>query len=438
MGSVTGKVKGPWTLEEIRATEGELRLHGMVHKIRDMGSFAFVMLRTSRHVLQCVLSQEQLNLLENLREGYSVRVTGTVHLDERAAYGFEIRLTGVEVLSRFAEASPVPLNKRRTNLSIDTSMEYRPAALRDPRVRAIFKVQEALSRAFSLFLTSQGFTEIHSPKIVAAGAEGGSTLFPLTYFDRKAYLAQSPQFYKQAMVPVFERVYEIGPVFRAERHNTSRHLNEYTSMDFEMGFIESFTDIMEMECGYLHFALNLLANEYAEELRILGAKLPAIGDIPSIRFMDAKEMMAQKYGRKITTYSDLDPQEEALICRWAVEEKGSEFVFVTHYPMSSRPFYTMDDPEDPNCTLSFDLLFRGLEITSGGQRVHDYDEQVAKLERFHMNVADFESYLMTHKYGTPPHGGLGLGLERLTMQLLGLDNLRWAALFPRDMSRLVP
>ena len=438
MALITGEIQKPLTLEEIRAAAGPLRLCGVVHKIRDMGSFAFLMLRTGRYVLQCVLPQERLNLLENLHEGYSVRVEGAVRQDERANYGFELVVSAVEVLSRFAEPSPVTLNKRSSNLSIDASMEYRPAALRDPKMRAVFKVQEALSRAFALFLSGQGFTEIHSPKIVAAGAEGGSTLFPLAYFDRKAYLAQSPQFYKQAMVPVFERVYEIGPVFRAERHSTSRHLNEYTSMDFEMGFIESFTDVMNMECGYIHYALRLLQKEYAEEIKLLGVKVPAIKDIPAIRFMDAKRMMQEKYGRKIGSYADLDPQEEGLICRWAEEEMGSEFVFVTHYPTGARPFYTLDDPEDGNYTLSFDLLFRGLEITSGGQRVHDYNEQVAKMERIGLDPADFESYLMTHKYGVPPHGGLGIGLERLTMQLLGLDNVRWAALFPRDMGRLVP
>jgi nondiscriminating aspartyl-tRNA synthetase len=409
MASVKGSARPLPTIEEIKASRGEVRLHGMVHRIRDMGTFAFLMLRTGRFVLQCVVAEDVKHILHEVHEGFGVRVTGKVFEDGRANYGFEVRLSAVEVLSRFAEPLPVPVNKLKSNISIEASLEYRPAALRHPAMRAAFKIQDGLSRAFREYLTGLGFTEIHSPKIVATGAEGGSNIFKLQYFDRKAFLCQSPQFYKQALVPVFERVFEIGPVFRAERHNTSRHLNEYTSMDFEMGFIESFTDIMDVECGYLKYALALLA-----------------------------KMFSEHYGHKVASYADLDPQEEALICRWAQEEHGSEFVFVTHYPTSARPFYTMEDPDDPEVTLSFDLLFRGLEITSGGQRVHDYEAQVAKMKRCGLDVDDFAGYLMTHKYGAPPHGGLGLGLERLTMQLLNMDNVRWAALFPRDMNRVEP
>jgi len=438
MASVSGMAKPLPTILELKKSQGEVSVCGLVHRVRDMGTFAFLMLRTGRHVLQCVVAEDVKHIIHEVHEGYGVRVTGKVFADERANYGFEIRLSAVEVLSRFAEPLPVPVNKRKSNISIEASLDYRPAALRHPAMRAAFKVQDGLSRAFREYLTSLGFTEIHSPKIVASGTEGGSNLFRLQYFDRKAYLSQSPQFYKQAMVPVFERVFEIGPVFRAERHNTSRHLNEYTSMDFEMGFINSFFDVMDVECGYLKYAFALLEREYAEELSLLGIKLPKIDTIPAIRFMDAKKMMTEKYGHKVTSYSDIEPAEDGLVCRWAQEEFGSEFVFVTHYPTPARPFYVMEDPADPEITLSFDLLFRGLEITSGGQRIHDYDMQVAKMKRLGMDPEDFKGYLMLHKYGAPPHGGLGLGLERLTMQLLGLDNVRWAALFPRDMNRVEP
>lgn len=438
MALVSGNTLPLPTIDEIKAVKGEVTLTGMVHRIRDMGTFAFVMLRTGRYVIQCVVADDTMRLLEDVHEGYGVKVRGLVNMDSRANYGFEVRLNAIDILSRFAEPLPVPVNKKKSNISIEASLDYRPAALRHPAMRAAFKVQDALSRAFREYLTSKSFTEIHSPKIVAAGAEGGSNIFKLQYFERKAFLCQSPQFYKQAMVPVFERVYEIGPVFRAERHNTSRHLNEYTSMDFEMGFINGFEDIMEMECGYLKYTLDLLEREYTEELKLLDVKLPKITEIPAIRFMDAKEMISKRYGLKISSYADIDPQEEVLICKWAEEELGSEFVFVTHYPTASRAFYTMEDPADPEFTLGFDLLFRGLEITSGSQRIHDYHEQVAKMKRLGLDVDDFEGYLMTHKYGAPPHGGLGIGLERLTMQLLGFDNVRWAALFPRDMGRLTP
>ena len=207
-----------------------------------------------------------------------------------------------------------------------------------------------------------------------------------------------------------------------------------------MGFIDGMFDVMNMETGLLRYTLDLLQREYAEELRVLDVKMPRIGKdgIPAIPFHEAKAVLESKYGRKITSYNDIEPQEEVLLCQYAEEELGCPFLFVTHYPTSARPFYVMEDPENPEVTLSFDLLFRGLEITSGGQRIHDYDMQVAKMRRMGLDPADFEGYLMTHKYGAPPHGGLGLGLERLTMQLLGLDNVRWAALFPRDMNRVEP
>lgn len=240
------------------------------------------------------------------------------------------------------------------------------------------------------------------------------------------------------MAGVFERVFEIGPVFRAEKHATPRHLNEYTGLDFEMGYIDSFYDVIEMEAGYLRHAMELLAEEYAGELELLGAELPAADRIPCLRFDDAKRLAAERYGGRSRDPYDLEPEEEARIGRYAKEELGSDLVFVTHYPSKKRPFYAMDDPDAPRYTLSFDLLFRGMEVTTGGQRVHGYAEQLAKLEARGMDPADFESYLMIHKYGMPPHGGLGIGLERLTMQLCGLDNIRHASLFPRDRTRLDP
>lgn len=260
----------------------------------------------------------------------------------------------------------------------------------------------------------------------------------MSYFGEQAYLAQSPQFYKQAMVPVYERVFEIGPVFRAEKHNTQRHLNEYTSMDFEMGFIDGFEDVMQMETKVLQNIMAVLKADYAPQLAALHVALPDVTRIPAVRFDEAKRMVSEKYGRAIRDPFDLEPEEEQLISRLFAEEYGSEFVFVTHYPSKKRPFYAADDPEDPRYTLSFDLLFRGLEVTTGGQRIHDYDTQVAKMLKKGMNPEDFAGYLMIHKYGTCPHGGLGLGLERLTARLLGENNVRETCLFPRDQQRIEP
>ena len=295
-----------------------------------------------------------------------------------------------------------------------------------------------MCRSFREFLYSQGFTEVHTPKIGSKGAEGGSSLFKFSYFHKPAILEQSPQFYKQIMVGVFDRVFETGPVFRAEKHNTRRHLNEYTSLDLEMGYIDSFMDICAMETGFLRYTMELLKKEYAKELKILGIRLPGTDKIPCVRFTEAKELVSEKYRRKIKNPFDLEPEEEELIGRYFKEEYDSDFVFVTHYPSKKRPFYAMDDPEDERFTLSFDLLFKGLEVTTGGQRIHDYNMLTGKLERRGMSREGMEQYLDTFKYGMPPHGGLGIGLERLTMQLLGEDNVREACLFPRDMNRLEP
>ena len=436
---VTGENRKLTTYREI--AEGGLNnrpviLHGAVHALRDMGGVAFLTLRLARGAVQCVCAPGMLP--EGLCEECCVELSGVLRDEPRAPGGFEIAAEEITVLSRPAAPMPVALSKRGLGLHLDTELALRPAVLRHERERAVFKLQEGLVRAFRDYLTEEGFTEIHTPKIVHAGAEGGSNIFRLDYFGKKAYLAQSPQFYKQTMVGVYERVFEVGPVFRAEKHATPRHLNEYTGLDFEMGYIGSFYDVIEMETGYLRHAMALLAKEYAGELALLGVDLPSADKIPCLRFDEAKALAAERYGCQIRDPYDLEPEEEIRIGRYAREEFGSDFVFVTHYPSKKRPFYAMDDPDDPKYTLSFDLLFRGMEVTTGGQRVHEYAAQVAKMEGRGMDPAGFESYLMIHKHGMPPHGGLGIGLERLTMQLCGLDNIRSASLFPRDRTRMEP
>ena len=336
------------------------------------------------------------------------------------------------------EMMPLAISKWKLNTSLEAKLNYRSISLRNIRERAKFRIQEGLTRAFRDFLYSQKFTEIHTPKIGAKGAEGGANIFKLEYFHRPAVLAQSPQFYKQMMVGVFDRVFETAPVFRAEKHNTKRHLNEYTSLDFEMGYIDGFEDIMAMETGFLQYAMELLKKDYARELKVLCVELPDVSQIPAVKFADIKEIVAEKYNHKMRNPFDLEPEEEVLIGRYAKEEWGSDFVFVTHYPSKKRPFYAMDDPEDPRYTLSFDLLFRGMEITTGGQRIHDYKMLTDKITARGMTEEGMEQYLATFKHGMPPHGGLGIGLERLTMQLLGEDNVRETTLFPRDLSRLEP
>ncbi len=425
-------------LREEKRLGSQVRVNGAVHSIRDMGEVSFVILRKREGILQCVLEEGGPVPRKELKEGQTVEAEGVLARDPRAPGGVEVRLEKVRILSEPEKALPLPAGKWKLNTSLEAKLNYRNASLRNIRERAKFRIQEGIVRGFRDYLYSQGFTEIHTPKIGARGAEGGSNIFKLDYFHRPAVLAQSPQFYKQMMVGVFDRVFETGPVFRAEKHNTKRHLNEYTSLDFEMGYIESFEDLMEMETGFLQYMLALLKREYEEELRILDLSLPEAEKIPAVRFDQAKELAAKKYQRPIRNPFDLEPEEEHLIGTYFKEEYGADFVFVTHYPSKKRPFYAMDDPEDPRFTLSFDLLFRGLEITTGGQRIHEPEKLREKIAARGMSEEGMEQYLSAFEYGMPPHGGLGIGLERLTMMLVGEDNVRETTLFPRDLSRLEP
>lgn len=440
---VTG-VRRSETLELSRLLEGDLiggtvKVNGAVHVIRDMGTVAFIILRKREGLVQCVYEEGVSKFdLKDVREADTVEVSGVLVQSEKAPGKMEIRLETLKVLSEPAAPMPLAIAKWKLNTSLEAKLNYRPISLRNIRERARFKIQEGLVRGFRDFLYGQGFTEIHTPKIGARSAEGGANVFRLDYFHRPAILQQSPQFYKQMMVGVFDRVFETGPVFRAEKHNTKRHLNEYTSLDLEMGYIEGFEDLMGMETAFLQYTMDLLQREYAQELRILKIELPKTEQIPAVRFDEIKRLVAEKYGRPVRNPFDLEPEEEALISRYAKEEWGADFVFVTHYPSKKRPFYAMDDPQDPTFTLSFDLLFRGMEITTGGQRIHDYHSLLEKMEKRGMTEEGMEQYLSAFRHGMPPHGGLGIGLERLTMKLADEDNVRETTLFPRDMSRLEP
>ena len=443
MDYITGfKEKDTMEISELLA-EGMLgrtvKVDGAVHVIRDMGEIAFIILRKREGLLQGVYEEGITRFdLKDLREGFTVEITGTLAESDKAPNGIEIRIIEIKVLSEPAESMPLPVNKWKMPTSLEAKLNYRPISLRNIRERAKFKLQEGIVRGFRDFLYGEGFTEIHTPKIGAKSAEGGANLFRLEYFHRPAILHQSPQFYKQMMVGVYDRVFETAPVFRAEKHNTKRHLNEYTSLDFEMGYIDGFEDIMAMETGFLQYTMQLLEKEYARELQILGITLPRTDVIPAVRFDEIKQLVSEKYERKMRNPFDLEPEEEVLISQYAKEEWDADFIFVTHYPSKKRPFYAMDDPEDTRYTLSFDLLFRGMEITTGGQRIHDYHKLLEKMETRGMTEEGMEQYLSAFKYGMPPHGGLGIGMERLTMKLVGEDNVRETTLFPRDLSRLEP
>lgn len=437
---LSGDVKEELEVSElINHMDEKISLNGYIYKIRLMSDFAFVIVRTKRDLIQCIYNSEYCKQsIKDIKENSCVKIIGEVVKEERSKVGYEIRLLDITILSSPVEEYPVVINNKKIDASLDTILDYRVITLRNDKERAIFKIQEGILNGAREFLRKQLFTEIYSPKIVYAGAEGGANIFKLNYFGKEAYLAQSPQFYKQMMVGVYERVYEIGKVYRAEKHDTSRHLNEYIGLDFEMGFIESFIDIMEMETKMLQYMMQYLKTHNEKELSLLHIILPDFTSIPQITFKEAKELVATMYKREITDYYDFEPEEEKLLCEVIKKSTGSEAVFVTHYPTKKRPFYAMEDPNNNEYTLSFDLLFRGLEITTGGQRIHDYKQQVDKMLKRDMNPELFESYLMLHKYSVPPHGGLGMGIERFTMCLLNKANIRETSLFPRDIKRLEP
>ncbi len=426
-------------------TGRSVTLHGMVQRIRRLGWGAFIVLRRHDGMVQCVMGSEgNEEILEAVSEEQAVRVTGTVKeagIKDVSIHPRDVELgvESLEILQRPAERAPVDLTKKILDLHIDTNLDLRPLSLRHPGERARLRVASVLGELFSDFLRRSGFTEIHTPKICSAGAEGGANIFGVDYFGEKAFLAQSPQFYKQMGVAVYERVFEVGPVFRAEPHQTTRHINEYTSLDFEMGFISGQEDVMALEAAFLRWAFPRLAEACGYELELLGADVPDIPEsIPCMTLGEAHAMAGEELGSDFSAEPDLEPAEERALCARMAEDAGSGLVFVTHFPSEKRPFYAMDDPGEPGLTLSFDLLFRGLEVTTGGQRIHDYGRQMEKMERFGLDPGDFAGYLQAHKYGLPPHGGLAIGLERLAARLLGVENIRLTSMFPRDVKRLTP
>ncbi len=421
--------------KQLAAYVGEsVALQGWVHNLRTLGgNLAFLMLRDRSGMVQCVLEGD---LVRSIPSESVVEVFGRVVSAPSGAS--EVHASSVRVLSAAESPLPFELNKKELKPGLETLLDHRVLSMRHPKVHAVFTVQAALVGAFREYLAGQGFTQIFTPKIVATGTEGGSNLFSVDYFERKAYLAQSPQFYKQMMVGAgFERVFEIAPVYRAEEHNTSRHLNEYTSLDVEMGFIQSEEDLMDLETGLLRHMFNRVAEQCESELALWGVTVPAVGEIPRIPMAEAQEIVERRYG-KLSAGGDLDPEGERLICQYVGETGRPAMVFVTRYPREIRPMYAMPAPEDPTLTASFDLLMNGLEVTTGGQRIHQAAMLIESMQARGLNPESFASYLEVFRFGMPPHGGFAIGAERLTARLLGLSNVREATAFPRDRTRLAP
>jgi nondiscriminating aspartyl-tRNA synthetase len=401
---------------ELAAHSGEqVTLAGWVHAKRDLGSVAFVVLRDRAGLAQVVLDEP----LE-LQPETVVEVDGTAVAAPQAPAGFELHAPVFRVLATPATPPPVELRRQVLKETLPTLLDHAPLALRHPRQRAPFEIAAAALHGFRTVLDGLGFTEISTPKIVASATESGANVFGLDYFGRRAFLAQSPQFYKQTMVGVFERVYETGPVFRAEPHDTARHLSEYTSLDAELGFIRDHFDVMAVAREVVAGMIEAVSERAASAVELLGSEIPEVpAEIACVHFAD-------------TGVDDVDlaPADERRLC----EEHG-EFVFVTGYPTAKRPFYTHPEPGRPQYSNSFDLLFRGLEIVTGSQRLHRYEDYVAALDG---ETAPYEGYLQAFRYGMPPHGGFALGLERWVARLVGANNIRETTLFPRDLTRLTP
>ncbi|MBF8194489.1 aspartate--tRNA(Asn) ligase [Nonomuraea sp. K274] len=399
---------------------------GWVHRRRRLKSVSFLIVRDRTGLAQ-VVSGGDLPPEESV-----VEVTGTVTASTAAPGGFELVAPEIEVLSEPCGAPPFDLYRPALTASLPTILDHAPVALRHPLLRAPLEISAASVAGFRETLDGLGFTEIHTPKIVASATESGANVFGIDYFGRRAYLAQSPQFYKQAMVGVFERVYEVGPVFRAEPHDTVRHLAQYTSLDAELGFVRDHRDVMAVLREVVAGMLESLRARAGSALDVLGVVPPSVpAEIPAVHFADAQRLTG-------SDEPDLSPAHERLLSEWAVREHGSEFLFVTGYPMAKRPFYTHPDPARPGYSNGFDLLFRGLELVTGGQRLHRYDDYVAALAQRGESTEAYEGYLQAFRYGMPPHGGFALGLERWTARLTGAANIRQTTAFPRDLHRLSP
>lgn len=422
-----------------------VQISGRVISLRDHGKMLFIDLCDRTGPVQCFMpaSHEQFADAQKISKESILALTGKVQerpeKNRTEGQNGDIEFV-IELMTVLAKARELPFDIE-ADLNLDTRFDYRPITLRRMRDRALFRIQSCITNAFREYLIGQDFTEFQAPGIVGGDAEGGAEVFPVEYFDKRVSLATSPQLYKQILVGVHERVFSIGEVFRAEKHSTSRHLNEYTSMDFEMGYITDHTDPMHILEGCMRHVVKKVAADMRQEMETLEATVPTVPDnsFPCMKLKEAQKILTEQYNMPCEGEPDLTPEHERMLCEHALKEHQSDFIYVTHYPTAKRPMYAYEDEDDPGYTKSFDLLFRGVEISSGGQRVHDYDTLMRKIREKlpNMNLEEtFGFYLQAFKYGMPPHGGMGMGLERLTAKITGIPNAKEAAAFPRDRGRI--
>lgn len=416
----------------------KVKVAGWVNSRRDHGKIIFLDMRDRSGILQVVCPSLPA---KDIKDEFVLEIEGKVQKRPKGMINPALETGQIELKAEkvniLVKASTLPFDLKDLKLSLPKLLDWRPLTLRNPKIKAIFKVQESIVESFRKTLKALGFTEFQSSTIVASATEGGAELFPVKYYKYSAFLAQSPQLYKQILVGVFERVFTITKAYRAEKSVTTRHLSEYSSLDLEMGFIKSWEELMEVCTTLIKNIFSDLQENCQEELKMFNAVLPKVGEkTPRLKMREAQKIIFERTGRDNTKEPDLSPEDEREICQFAKEKYGSELIFITHYPTEKRPFYTYADPQDPEYTLSFDLLFRGLEIATGGQRIHEYEKLLKNIKKFGLSASQFKFYLQAFKYGLPPEGGFALGLERITKQVLGLENVKEASLFPRDMERI--
>jgi nondiscriminating aspartyl-tRNA synthetase len=411
-------------------------MKGWLHTLRKLGSIAFLILRDKNGLSQIVLEKpEEIEKLENLYTGTIVEVEGKVVASPKSKFGFEIQNGSVKVIRGVTYPNPVDISKENLNVELDTLLENRVVTMRHPKQSSIFKVAAIAEKQMREFFYKNDFTQFNSPKIIGFPTEGGAEVFEVNYFDRKAYLAQSPQFYKQMMVTVFEKVFEIGRAYRAENSNTSRHMSEILMLDAEMGFINSFDDVLDTAEGLLKFVVEHTWNEAEKEMQYLSAVKPLFSDkFPRITVKDLHELMLKETGEDHTTETDVAPSEEKFICEYSAKTWGSEAVFITEFPWSSAKFYHYQNQENPEVTDRADMIFRGVEIATVTRREVNYDKIVSQIKSQGIDptAPGLAQYLDSFKYGMPDEGGFGFGIARFVQKLIGLSNAKEAELFPSD------
>ncbi len=420
----------------------EISVGGWVHDLRDFGKLRFVVIKDRTGFLQVTLpksivSAKDYAVFNELTKESSVLIKGKIQEAKQAPNGVELIPTNFELINKAKAPTPIDTSGKIVS-DLSVRLDYRFLDLRDPKKLAIFKIRSKLFLFTAEFFDSKGFTCMQSPKITKAGVESGAELFELNYFGGKAFLSQSPQIYKQMMVVAgFEKVYDIGTVFRAEKSLTTRHLTEFTGVDFEMGFINSEHDVMNVIEDYMKFVITKLKKNCENEFKLFNVDPIVPKKIPRISLPEAFKLLRKK-GKNLPDGEDPDPEAERLLGEWALKEHEEEFVFVTNYPWSKRPFYHMLSEEIPNTTKSFDLLFNGVEVATGAQREHRYEVLKKQAAEKGLNLDEMKDYSLIFQYGVIPHGGVGFGLDRLVQRLLKLENVKEAILLPRDPQRLTP